>query len=50
LPAAMWLVAALTFVSGVVSAVRMRETCSPVTVGAAEGLRTEPLATQPTRG
>jgi MFS family permease len=34
LSAAMWVVAALTFVSGIVSAVRMRETLSPGTEGA----------------
>jgi len=33
LQAAMWLIAALTFVSGAVSAARMRETLSPATAG-----------------
>lgn len=30
LPAAMWLVAAITFASGIIVAVRMRETLRPV--------------------
>ncbi|OFW29655.1 MAG: hypothetical protein A3H97_01820 [Acidobacteria bacterium RIFCSPLOWO2_02_FULL_65_29] len=34
LDVAMWVIAALTFVSGVVSAARMRETLSPKTGGA----------------
>ena len=38
LSAAMWLVAALTFVSGVVSATRMRETLAPITDTVLDGV------------